>query len=261
VGQDGLAAYLYGIVRCAGERVLEDVASIEGGGGPVHLFPHGGLAAIVSETEQRRYETTRAHMLAHQRVLERAMREYPLLPVRFGTVTTAEGESSMPQVKKLLERRAGEFEELLALVQGRAELGLKAFWRDEPGIYQEIVAENGEVRRFVGSLPGGVSRAPYLQQVRLGEMVKECLERKKAAEAERVLSSLKALAYRTVENPVYLDRMVLNAAFLVEASREEEFDGAVKRLEADLGHRLLFKYVGPVPPYNFVNVTVNWHEL
>ena len=58
-----------------------------------------------------------------------------------------------------------------------------------------------------------------------------------------------------------MDRMVLNAAFLVEKSREAEFDHAVSRLDEELGPRALFKYVGPVPPYNFVNITVNWNEL
>ncbi|MEK7777309.1 MAG: GvpL/GvpF family gas vesicle protein [Chloroflexota bacterium] len=42
---------------------------------------------------------------------------------------------------------------------------------------------------------------------------------------------------------------------------EEAFDQAVAKLDQWLGHRMVFKYVGPVPPYNFVNLTVNWSEL
>ena len=57
--------------------------------------------------------------------------------------------------------------------------------------------------------------------------------------------------------------MVVNAAFLVDRGREreEEFDRQVRKLDEELGHRCLFKYVGPVPPYNFVNIVVNWQEL
>lgn len=58
--------------------------------------------------------------------------------------------------------------------------------------------------------------------------------------------------------PVRADRMVLNAAFLVEREREAEFDDAVRRLGERFEDQFLFKYVGPVPPYNFVSITIQW---
>jgi len=32
----------------------------------------------------------------------------------------------------------------------------------------------------------------------------------------------------------------------------------VRALDADMGRRLLIKCVGPVAPYNFVNVSMRW---
>jgi hypothetical protein len=52
--------------------------------------------------------------------------------------------------------------------------------------------------------------------------------------------------------------MVINAAYLVEQPVEPELDAAVRAMDAELGRRFRFKYVGPVPPYNFVNIVVNW---
>ena len=52
--------------------------------------------------------------------------------------------------------------------------------------------------------------------------------------------------------------MVLNAAFLVEKANEAACDQAVQALDAEMGKRMMFKYVGPVPPYNFVNIVVQW---
>jgi hypothetical protein len=63
-----------------------------------------------------------------------------------------------------------------------------------------------------------------------------------------------------VVNKVITDRMVLNAAFLVHREQQASFDMAVQTLDAEMGKRLIFKYVGPVPPYNFVNIVVNWNE-
>ena len=41
---------------------------------------------------------------------------------------------------------------------------------------------------------------------------------------------------------------------LVERSREQEFDEAVKALSRKYEDVLSFKYTGPWPPYNFVNI-------
>jgi hypothetical protein len=47
--------------------------------------------------------------------------------------------------------------------------------------------------------------------------------------------------------------MILNAAFLVSRDAEDAFDGRVKQLGAKHG-MLTFRYTGPWPPYNFVNI-------
>ena len=41
----------------------------------------------------------------------------------------------------------------------------------------------------------------------------------------------------------------------------EMLDGMVKLdglLDAELGQRMLFKYIGSAPPYNFVNIVIRW---
>ena len=47
--------------------------------------------------------------------------------------------------------------------------------------------------------------------------------------------------------------MILNAAFLVSRDQEEEFDRRVKEIGLQMPE-LTFKYTGPWPPYNFVNI-------
>lgn len=252
--------YLYCIIRCYEERTFDDVAPIGEAQAPVHTLPHNGLAVVASDSPTPEYETTRANMLAHQRVQERVMKDFTLLPVRFGTVTK-DFASAIPDIRKLLEKRFEEFDELLAEMDQRLELGLKALWRDEKAIFEEILAENAAIRRLRHSLNGKPPQATHYDRIRLGEMVKDALDRKKGAEAARLLTPLRRIAHRTQENDVLVDRMIANAAFLVDTGREEEFDRAVGKLEAELGHRLTFKYIGPVPPWNFVNIIVNWEEL
>jgi hypothetical protein len=47
--------------------------------------------------------------------------------------------------------------------------------------------------------------------------------------------------------------MIMNAAFLVSRQHEGDFDNRVKRIGARY-ESLNFKYTGPWPPYNFVNI-------
>ena len=46
----------------------------------------------------------------------------------------------------------------------------------------------------------------------------------------------------------------MNAAFLVERARSEEFDEVVREVSHRYDDLLTFKYTGPWPPYNFVNI-------
>ena len=48
--------------------------------------------------------------------------------------------------------------------------------------------------------------------------------------------------------------MILNAAFLVDRAQEQSFDERVKETSRKYEDVLSFKYSGPWPPYNFVNI-------
>jgi hypothetical protein len=50
------------------------------------------------------------------------------------------------------------------------------------------------------------------------------------------------------------DKMILNAAFLVERDKASEFDQKVQEIAQRYEGKLRFHYTGPWPPYNFVNV-------
>jgi hypothetical protein len=56
------------------------------------------------------------------------------------------------------------------------------------------------------------------------------------------------------------DMMLLNAAFLVDKSQEQAFDARVQALGEAQAGRQIFQYVGPLPPYNFVDLRVRWEE-
>ena len=259
--QNKEAKYLYCIIKCGEERSFNGVPAIGGRGDRIHTVVFNDLACVVSDSPDMKYDSTRANMMAHEKLIEQIMREFTVLPIRFGTVTTKDSSSPVEDIRhKLLESR---FKELLSLheeIDNRVELGLKALWRDEKAIYEEIVAENRELRKLRDSIEGKSPEGTHFDRMHLGEMVKKALDQKREKEAKKLLARLRPVADRLQENKIIMDRMVLNAAFLANKDREIECDEIVKRLDEELGERMVFKYVGPTPPFNFCDIVVKWEE-
>ena len=249
-----LGKYLYCIIRSE-EPVRFTTLGIGDRSDVVHTINYMGLAAVVSDSPIVIYEGSRREMMVHTLVLEEVMHSHAILPVRFGTVAPSTEAVSA----KLLKRRFGELNGLFAEVEHRVELGLKAFWYEEV-VYKEIVAENPPIRALRDGLMGRRMEETYYDRIHLGELIEAAMWTKRTEDSEAILSRLRPLAISTVANKVITDRMVLNAAFLVEEANQEPFDEMVKTLDAEMGKRLVFKYVGPVPPYNFVNIVVSWEE-
>ena len=249
-----IGKYMYCIIRSSEPRQFTTLGIGERGD-IVHTVHFMSLAAVVSDSPIVEYETSRRNMMAHTLVLEEVMREFTILPVRFGTVAPS-AEAIQEQV---LKRRYGELNGLLAEMEGRVELGLKAFWYED-SIFREIVEENLPIRRLRDSLMNRPAEETYYERIRLGEMIENAMWKKRDEDAEKVFTPLRPLVYKTRANKVITDRMVLNAAFLVDEARQAEFDAVVERLDEEMGKRFIFKYVGPVPPYNFVNIVVTWED-
>ncbi len=242
--------YIYGIIGTGEARGFGPIG-IGGPGDEVVTISYRDLSAVISRAPMGRYVVSRENLLAHERVLERVMEEHTVLPVRFCTVA-----ANAEEIRRLLERRYEELKRLLQDMDGKVELGVKAFWRDMALIFREIVDENEEIKRLRAEFTARPASQTHAQRIALGQMVQAALEAKKEREGEEILRGLKRLAATYRLNRTIGDRMLLNAAFLVDRAREEEFDDLVERLDLQYRERVKFAYVGPVPPYNFVNLTL-----
>jgi len=213
------------------------------------------LAAIVSDSPIVKYPVTRNNSMAHQQVLEKVMQEFTVLPVRFCTI--AEKEENI--IERVLKGRYQEFIDLLAQMKGKTELGVRAFWTDMEAIFAETIEENPPIKRLKDLLAKETNiQRQYAGKIKIGQLVKKALEKKKDQEVEDLLEMLKPLSLDFRENRVLGDMNLINAAFLVAKEREQKFDQKIQELEKVYGERKKLKYIGPVPPYNFVEVVVTW---
>jgi hypothetical protein len=251
---NGVGKYIYGIIKANQKREFGPIG-IGGRGDIVYTLCYQDLAAIVSSSPIVKYPVTRDNSIAHARVLETAMADYTVLPARFCTI----GEEEEIIIDKVLKSRYQEFIDLIAELEGKIELGVRAFWTDMNAIFTETVEENPPIKQLKDDLIRETNiQRQYAGKIKIGQMVQKALEEKKKTEAQELLEILKPLSLDSRENHVYGDMNLVNAAFLVAKKREEEFDQKMQELEKVYGERKKLKYIGPVPPYNFVEVVVTW---
>lgn len=251
--------YLYCLTRSDDENPFNlAVKGIGERGDEVYNVSFLDLAFAVSDSPLEEYETNRANTMSHQFVCEALMKEgHTVVPVRFGTIAKTTKSTAEEKIKALLQRRYGELHEVLREMEQKDEQGLKVLWRKEL-LFQDLVRENREIRLMRDRL--STHRHSHYDRIELGTMINEAIEAKRDVDARKLARALSPLAERYETNKILMDMMVLNAAFLVHRSRVEEFDRQVSELDAKYGDRIMFKYVGPVPPFNFVELVIHWEE-
>lgn len=242
--------YLYCIIETNQARNFGPLG-IGGKGDPVITISHDELSCVISNAPIKKYVTTRENTIAHEKAIEEVMRQgYGVLPVRFGTVA-----DSAQEVRDVLRKRYRELKDLLRDMDNKVELGLKASWLDMEAIFAEIVEERGDIR----ALRNRAARKPTRDSMmRVGELVQEALGKKKQKEVALLLDAVKKLHTDVRINNNFGDRMFLNAAFLVDRSWEKEFDDKIEELRVKYADRMKLSYIGPVPPFNFVNIVIHW---
>ena len=242
--------YIYCIIDTNGVRNFGAIG-IGGRGDVVSNISYQDISAVISNYPMEKYELSKENLLAHEEVVERVMSDYTVLPMRAFTIA-----ANAEEVRDFLRKHYRELTGLLKDMDNKVELGLTAYWKDMAPIFQEIVNGNRKIRTLREKIAGVAERQGFKEKINLGEMVASALKYKKEIEGEEILRSLKKSAIDFRMNDVRGDEMIINASFLIDRGWENEFDGKVRELNSKYTQRTRFKYVGPMPPYNFVNLRV-----
>ena len=239
--------YVYCIIRSAKSKEFGSIGIGEGSN-RVYTVHFRDLAAVVSDTPIVIYDPTREDVLAHEFVNETVMREFTVIPMSFGTVFRSEED-----VSELLRSTYQAFMDVLDKMQDKIEFGLKVLW-DRDKVIADIEQSNDEIRRLKDEITRNTQSSTYFARMQLGRLVEAALEDAGNRYVSDIHESLKQVAVASRSNKPIGDRMILNAAFLVEREREKDFDERVRDVSRKYGDLLTFKYTGPWPPYNFVNI-------
>ena len=248
--------YIYGIIRHSRPIEFGNIG-IGKRADLVYGINYKDISAVVSSSPIIQYEARRVNMTTHEKVLEEIMKQFTVLPVRFSTISEHADDSG---ILKILEKDYKKFDDLLVKMDGKKELGLKVM-AQETAIYANIIEKYDEIRTMRGKLMNLPVDKTHYQRMKIGEMVAEALKKETENYKTMILDVLKPLTDDVKINDNYGELMIINAAFLIKNISEPAFDKAVFELDEKFGQFMTFKYVGTLPPYNFVNLVINTKEL
>jgi len=212
----------------------------------VYTVNYKDLAAVVSDVPIGALDSTRENVLAHEHVNEAVMRDHTVIPMSFGTIF-----KTREDIVELLRSAYGAFGDVLSKMENKLEFGLKVLW-DRDAVIRDLEEEDEAIRRLKSEI-GSQKGSTYFARMQYGRLIEAGLERWAEHHVSGILEHLRDVAVAARVNKPIGDKMILNGAFLVSRDKERAFDNRVKRVAAQ-HERLTFKYTGPWPPYNFVNI-------
>jgi hypothetical protein len=236
--------YVYGVLPASEQASLPDAGVA---GARVRTVEHGDLAAIVSDLEDGALVAAR-EVRAHWRVVEAAAARATLLPVRFATVLA--GDRAV--VDQLLAPQAEHLATLLRSLAGRVQLAVKGEY-DEEALLREVVRENPAVQALRERVQQLSDAAGYYDRIRLGELVAAEVGRRRQRDQQAALDALAPHADAARANEPRTPNGAFDLAFLVHRDKVDAFGAPVRALSDTLGERVKLRYVGPLPPYSFVD--------
>jgi Gas vesicle synthesis protein GvpL/GvpF len=254
---DGIWAYC--ITRARDAPAIVGLA-----GAPVERIVEGDLAVLVSRVPLSEFgeDALRRNLndldwlervaRDHEAVLERALEEGTIVPLRICTIFADERGAG-----RMLSEQRPALDTALDVLDGREEWGVK-LTVDRAAL--ETAARDRAPEGSDEELEGRSAGGAYMLRRRQERQLREAADRLAGGIAEDVHARLQDWATDAVVNPPqnpevsgHEGDMLLNAAYLVESAKVERLHELVEELRErhrELGARI--ELTGPWPPYNFV---------
>ena len=240
--------HVYGITR-SGAKLPQAMDGL--GDRPVRLVESGGLAAVVTDLDEK--PRSRADLARHADVQSAIVAQTGIVPLRFGTLMDDEQELH----EGLLGSHAEELEELLGSVEDSVQMTVKAVYHEGQSI-REAIAAHPELKRRSDQLKaGGGMEANRDAWVDLGQKVAQAVEARREADEASIVERLEPHAVHVIVEEPGHERMAARLQLLVARDRRAELDEVVDALAGEQEQRMLIRYVGPLAPYSFCDVSLD----
>lgn len=219
------------------------------GDSPVYTVRFRDIAAVTSDIEKDVIKATAEDCLLHEKVLEEVMKDSTVLPFEFGTVAP-----DKEAVLGLLKDNYSRIKKVIRDLKNKLEVNVRAVWTNMGKIFQEIVSENRDIALYKEMIAKKSLNETYEDRIKIGQLVAQALYVKKEREMDSIVSELKRESVGYVPGRVVGDNMIMSGAFLVKKANMARFESVLFKLGDKLNSRVDFRYMGPLPPYDFTDL-------
>ena len=241
--------YIYGIIKNTEGKNVEpfSIKTDE----EIYTIDYKDISCVVSNSPIQDYtsmlkETLGRLLIKHQAIIEKIMKDYTIIPMKFGTFVADNNE-----VIEVLKRGYSKFRELFSMIDGKIELDVTATWIDLNSIMKEIAEEENQIRNFRAEIMKKSPDQTFQDRIKIGMMIKDELDKRREKGQAYIIDYLKEFTIDFQKHPVMDDKMILNCAFLLEKRKEPDFDLKLKTLDKEYQQKVNFRCVGPLPAYSF----------
>jgi hypothetical protein len=246
------------------------------GNGEVLVLPFRDLEAIVSEVALEAFASEeiqrkgqedlnwiKEKAVAHARVVQEAMGGdhifLDLIPMRFGTIF-----KDRARLEEVLEKDYLRIREVLERIRGKQEWSVKVYLRDRKAFEEKIKEKNDVIKekeKEISSLPEGIA---YFMEEALKEIFSKEVDKELNFIIAHIYEKFNKHAVDVVRCKILgrelmgrIEPMVLNAAYLLQEEKIEDFKKEIEELNDEIRIKGLYiEYSGPWPPYNFTPVEI-----
>jgi hypothetical protein len=243
--------YVYGVMAAS------DAAGLPGTAGDdvpttMRAVTEGRLAALVSDLPPDHTPGHLDDVQAHQRVLSQAIERATVIPMRFGMVM--DGDDEVRQ--SLLTRHAGELGDLLDQLDGRVQMMVRGFYAED-ALLADVLGANPDLARESAALAQRPETEAHAARVQVGELLSAAVEARRKEVESALLDRLAAVSEDIELEPASSDRVAFSAQLLVRRDHRAPLDALIHDLSEALAGSVVFRYVGPLPPYSFANLSLD----
>ncbi len=241
--------YIYCIIDWDQKKPPANLGNIGISESPVYTIAHKDICAVVSSIPFKQMESNMNDIVAHQRVVEAAREIGTVLPVRFGVILKNE-----EGIKKLLTGSYKDYSAKIVQVRGKDEIGIKVLLGKASlkKIEAQAQEQSDEIQKIKSEISSAQPGTSYFMKLRLQDAVKNETLRKidqMVGEINRTLGS-GAQDTKMMKNEV--GEIVLNAAYLVDRNKMNEFDTKLRELRDRFESQgMTIHRSGPWAPYSF----------
>ncbi len=242
--------YLYGLIRARDDAEFGAIGlAHDGTPGRVRTVRVDSMGAVVSDfASGGRLLPLRRNLEPHNQVIREVMRATTVVPMTFGHVARSD-----EAIRKLLRLHREAIGVQLDRVEGAVEMGLKVKW-DVENVFDHVVGIDPELKARRDQVFGRPGGAGQNEKMELGKLFEERLNQERDEQTDRLLEMLEGSVREARVNPPKGEKVLMDAAFLVDRDGQEAFEARVHEVAEAFPAERVFDLSGPWAPFHFVDL-------